>query len=145
MTHICVCKLTNIGSDNGLSPGRRQAIIWTNAGILSIWPLATNFIEISIEIHSFWLKKMHLKMSFAKTVAILSRPQSVEYHRYSCLCIFLQSNAACNKLTHWDKMASFLQTTFWIYSLICKLLNFLNKISLKYFSHGVSNNKPALV
>ena len=27
-------KLTNIGSDNGLAPGRRQAIIWTNAGIL---------------------------------------------------------------------------------------------------------------
>ena len=36
MTHICVSKLTIIGSDNGLSPGRRQAIIWTNAGILFI-------------------------------------------------------------------------------------------------------------
>ena len=34
VTHICVSKLTIIGSDNGLSPGRRQAIIWTNAGIL---------------------------------------------------------------------------------------------------------------
>ena len=33
VTHICVGKLTIIGSDNGLSPGRRQAIIWTNAGI----------------------------------------------------------------------------------------------------------------
>ena len=32
-THICVGKLTIIGSDNGLSPGRRQTIIWTNAGI----------------------------------------------------------------------------------------------------------------
>ena len=29
--HICVSKLTIIGSENGLSPGRRQAIIWTNA------------------------------------------------------------------------------------------------------------------
>ena len=28
-----------IGSDNGLSPGRRQAIIWTNAGILLIGSL----------------------------------------------------------------------------------------------------------
>ena len=36
VTHICVSKLTNIGSDNGLAPGRRQAIIWTNAGILLI-------------------------------------------------------------------------------------------------------------
>ena len=41
-----VVKLTIIGSDNGLSPGRRQAIIWTNAGILLIEPLRTNvFIE----------------------------------------------------------------------------------------------------
>ena len=32
--HICVNKLTIIGSDNGLSPGRRQAIVWTNAGIM---------------------------------------------------------------------------------------------------------------
>ena len=34
VTHICISKLTIIGSDNGSSPGRRQAIIWTNAGIL---------------------------------------------------------------------------------------------------------------
>ena len=27
VTHICVCKLIIIASDNGLSPGRRQAII----------------------------------------------------------------------------------------------------------------------
>ena len=36
VTHIGVSKLTIIGSDNGLSPDRRQAIIWTNAGILLI-------------------------------------------------------------------------------------------------------------
>ena len=35
-THICISKLTIIGSDNGLSPEWRQAIIWTNAGILLI-------------------------------------------------------------------------------------------------------------
>ena len=33
VTQLCVSKLTIIGSDNGLSPGRRQAIIWTSAGI----------------------------------------------------------------------------------------------------------------
>ena len=42
-----------IGSDNGLPPDRRQAVIWTNAGILLIGPLATNFSEILIEIHIF--------------------------------------------------------------------------------------------
>ena len=36
----------SIGSDNGLSPIRRQAIIWTNAGLLSIGPQGTNFSEI---------------------------------------------------------------------------------------------------
>ena len=57
VTHICIDNLTIIGSDNGLSPDRRQAIIWTNAGILLIWPLGTNFSEISIEIDIFSLKK----------------------------------------------------------------------------------------
>ena len=32
-------KPTSIGSENGLSPGRHQAIIWTNAGMLLIGPL----------------------------------------------------------------------------------------------------------
>ena len=49
--YICVGNLTIIGSDNGLSPGLRQAIIWTNAGILLMRPLGTNFNEILIEIH----------------------------------------------------------------------------------------------
>ena len=66
VTHICVGNLTIIGSDNGLSPGRCQAIIWTNAGILLIGPLGTNFSEIFIEIHTFSFKKMHLKMSSSK-------------------------------------------------------------------------------
>ena len=65
-THICVGELTSIGSDNGLSPGRRQAIIWTNAGILLIGPLGTNSNEIFIEIHIFSFKKIHLKMSSGK-------------------------------------------------------------------------------
>ena len=66
VTHICVGKLTIIGSDNGLSPGRRQAIIWTNAGILLIGPVGTNFNEILIGIQTFSFKKMHLKVSSAK-------------------------------------------------------------------------------
>ena len=66
VTHICVSKLTIIGSDNSLSPGRRQAIIWTNVGILSIGPLLTNSNETSIEIHTFSFKKIYLKLSFAK-------------------------------------------------------------------------------
>ena len=66
MTHICVNKLTILGSDNGFAPGRRQAIIRTNAAILLIGPLVTNFSEILIRIQTFSFKKMHLKMSSAK-------------------------------------------------------------------------------
>ena len=50
VTHICVSKLAIIGSDNGLSPDRRQAIIWINSGLLLIGPLGTNFSEILIQI-----------------------------------------------------------------------------------------------
>ena len=63
--HASVNK-TIIGSDNGLSPGRRQAIIWTNAGILLIEHLGTNFSEISIKILTFSFAKMCLKVSSAK-------------------------------------------------------------------------------
>ena len=66
VTHICVSKLSIVGSDNGLPSGRRQAIIWTNAGILLIGPLGTKFNEILIEIHTFSFKKMLLKVSSAK-------------------------------------------------------------------------------
>ena len=93
VTHICVSKLTTIGSDNSLLAGRRQAIIWSNAGILLNWTLGTNFSEILSEIDTFSFKQIHLKMSSGKW-----RPY----------CLGL------NVLTHWgrDKMAAISQTTF---------------------------------
>ena len=66
MTQICVSKLSTIGSDNGLSPSRRQAIIWTNVGILLIRTIGTNFSEILSEIRLSSFTKMDLKMSSAK-------------------------------------------------------------------------------
>ena len=66
MTHICVDNLTIIGSDNGLSPGRRQTIIWTNAWILLIGPLGANFSEMLFKIHTFSFRKMYSKMSSEK-------------------------------------------------------------------------------
>ena len=63
MTRICVSQLTITDSDKSLSPGRRQAIIWTNAGILLIGPLETNLCDILININAFSLKKMRFKMS----------------------------------------------------------------------------------
>ena len=62
-----------IGSGNGLSPARRQAIAWINTGLLAIGFLETNFSEIRIGILLFSFKKMHLNMSSAKMASILSR------------------------------------------------------------------------
>ena len=55
-----------IGSDNGLSPIRRQAIIWTSAGLLSIGPLGTSFSQIRIQIQNFSFTNVHLQISSAK-------------------------------------------------------------------------------
>ena len=74
VTHICVSKLTIIGSDNGLSPVRRQAIIWTYAGILLIRPkLQWNVNRTSnIFIHENAFDGVVCEMA-----SILSRPQCV--------------------------------------------------------------------
>ena len=56
VVHISFSKLTIVGWDNDLWPGRCQPIIWTNAGILLIGLLGTNFNESLIKIHTFSLK-----------------------------------------------------------------------------------------
>ena len=91
VTHICVSKLTIIGSDNGLSPGRCQAVIWTNAGILLIRLLGTNFSEILIEILTFSFKKMRLKVSSAKWQPFcldLNVLKSVTILPQGCVCVY---------------------------------------------------------
>ena len=60
VTHICISKLTIIHSDNGLLPGRRQNLIWTNAKILWIGHLGTNFSENLIGIKHFHSRKCTL-------------------------------------------------------------------------------------
>ena len=62
VAHICVSKLSIVGSYNYFSPGRHQAIIWTNNDILYIGLFGTNCCEIWIEIYILSLK-MHLNMS----------------------------------------------------------------------------------
>ena len=57
VTPIFVSKLAIICSNNGLSSDRRQAIIWTNAGILFIWPLGTKISDMLIEINPFHSRK----------------------------------------------------------------------------------------
>ena len=107
MTHICVVDLTIIGSDNGLSPGRRQAIIWTNAGILLIGPLGTNFSEISIKILTFSFTKMRLKVSSAKWrpfclgLSVLTR---LPLKTKSRDLIFFTGTWACSRVSKNDRL-----------------------------------------
>ena len=53
MTHIRVSNLAIIGSNNGLSPDQRQAIIWINVELLLIGPWGTNFNENSNKMQQF--------------------------------------------------------------------------------------------
>ena len=64
VTHIRASKPTNVGSDNGLSPGRRQAIIWTNAGLLLTGLIGKNSSDICHRnSYIFNQKKNYLKLS----------------------------------------------------------------------------------
>ena len=76
--HICVSKLTIIGSDNGLSPGRRQAIIWTNAEMLLIQTLERNFCETLSEIQYIFIQENTSENVICEMAAILSQPQCVK-------------------------------------------------------------------
>ena len=65
--HICASvNYVSTGSGNGLSPIWHQAITWTDANLLSIGPLRTNFSELEIKIQNFLLMKMHLNMLSVK-------------------------------------------------------------------------------
>ena len=116
VTHICASKLTTIGSDNGLSPGRRQAIIWTNAGILLIGPLGINFTESFIEIDMFSFQKMHLNLSSAKR-----RP----YYRGINVLLtgvhVISCHLLLNEITQWDDIPT---PTYWSVR-SCSLLKLL--------------------
>ena len=94
VTHVCISKLTIIGSDNGVPPGGSQVIIWTTDETLLIETLGTNFSEILNEIHTFSFKKIHLKMSPVKW-------------RPFCLGVNVSrsSQSPCNHMTSWHGVA----------------------------------------
>ena len=93
MTHICVSRVTIIGSDNGLSLVRCQAIIWTSAGLLLIGHLGTNFGENLIRIQTFSFKKLHLKTSSAKwRLFCLGLNQLMVYCECLVLSVFVGYN-----------------------------------------------------
>ena len=103
--HICINNLTIIGSDNGLSPGWRQAIIWTNAVMLLIGTLVINFNEILMEIHIFSFRKINFKMlsgkwrPFCLGLNVLNLP--LKTWKYACISNFY--HFLSEKLGRWLK------------------------------------------
>ena len=62
-----------IGSDNCLFPRRRQAITWTNAMVVLIRTLGTNFSDILNAIHILFIQQNAFENVVWETAAILSR------------------------------------------------------------------------
>ena len=129
--HICVSKLTIIALDNGLSPGRRQAIIWINAGILLIWPLETNFSEILFKIHTFSIKNMLLKMSFGKWRSFCLG--------LDVLIVCLPYETAGTSEAGYTKMFSYLCSTGIYYKRHCSIPFMLNEI------WSLERRKPSVI
>ena len=71
---------TIIGSDNGLSPERRQANIWTNDGILLMEPWnLRNKLQWNFRRNSYiFIQENAFENIACETAAILSRPQCVK-------------------------------------------------------------------
>ena len=148
VTHICVSKLTITGSDNGLSPGRRQAIIWTNAGILLIGALGTNVSEILIKICTFSLKKMLLKMSSGKRRPSCLGLNVLKWLGIGSFCkvvaTFSYVGRSFNSLRP-RQMAAILADDIFKWIFLNENVIISIEISLKFVPKGGINNIPALV
>ena len=92
VTHMCVSRLTTIGSDNGLSPDRRQAIIWTNAGILLVGPLGTKLHWKLYQKSYIWIKENAFENILSR-LQYVKRIESSELPPYiTFINILLNSN-----------------------------------------------------
>ena len=113
--HICVSKLSIIGSNNGLSPDQCQAIIWTNDGILLIGSLGTNFSEILIKIQTFFqenafenvvckMEAICLDLNMLKNSSAALLAQSLQLHhkatQWTFLCLISVLPCTINDLVH---------------------------------------------
>ena len=119
--HICVGKLTTIVSDIGLSPGRCQATIKTNAGILLIGPLETNLSEILIRIKKDFIleRKCTCKCRLRNDVYFVSASMSQD----NGLSIFW------HQAIIWTRLTINMSSTE-LNQIMCKLLNSYSRNAL---------------
>ena len=129
----------------------RQAIIWTNAAILLVGPLGTNFSGILMEIHAFSLKKNAFENVVWKMAAILSRPQCIKENAFRMGHIaqqpwlgLLSLYSVFNTLKPRQNGHHFADDTF-NRIFLNENVRISIKISLKFVPMGPINNIPALV
>ena len=134
---IYVSKLTIIGSDNGLAPGRRQPIIRANAGILLIGPLGANFSENSNEVHTFSFKKTHLKLSSAKCCHFV--PVSIFDNKEFIVCMSLIYSRSSPGI--WVTLSSFFHIYVFRTSLWTRLIgvNYCETLRMYIYSQGYTH------
>ena len=104
--HIYVGELCQFGSDNGLSPGRRPAIIWTSADILSVKPQGPYFKEIIFDVQIFSFKEMQFKMPLAKWL-----PFCLGFNVWTCWMVLMKYRFSWHltsllhiNLSHWGRV-----------------------------------------
>ena len=131
VTHICVDNQTIIVSDNGLSPGRRQAIIWTN--VIVNWTLRKKLQWNFNRNYNIFSQENAFENVVRKLAAILSRPQWVNTVASASICwihafpvVHGLSTMPYTELTHWgrDKWPPFSRRHFQMHFLEWKCVDF---------------------
>ena len=98
----------NISSDNGLSPNRCQAIIKTNAGLLSIGPLGANVNGILIEVQNF-IHENASENIISKMASILSTRRRIKVFNHIVIHLGLMAHKSISELCcHWFTSKSFM-------------------------------------
>ena len=96
-----------IGSGNGLSPIRHQAITWTNDALLLNGPIGTKVYEILIKIQTLSVKKMYLNTS------------PVTWLSFCPASVCLEVRSLSTKMTSYHHMGVSFATWDWSYRPIC--------------------------
>ena len=123
-----------IGSENGLPPDRRRAIIWTSDDLLSVGCTWTHFSEIYIKMRMFSLIKLHLRTCLQIT-AILS---------HLCVCVpclkALDGDLSCHFMAYFTTWCKIFPVMF--YSEIAKISPFARGTRFLESEYPCINSKP---
>ena len=149
MTHICVGKLTIIGSDNSLSTCLHQAIIGTNAGILLSRTFETNFSEILSNIHTFhsrkwvWKRRLWNGGHFVTGLIVIDQVHLIKAQLRTHFYIDLSLGIKSQRIL-WAKHLVLKTERLWIIRSILWLLICKRRMKERYYICGYTNTYMSL-